>query len=72
MVHHNANVKLLGVKGSEKYKFLGFSHNLSHSREDTDFCENIGLNYFTPETEHETRKVINNTYENRQPVYIRL
>lgn len=26
--HHNANVKLFGVKGSEKYKFLGFSHNI--------------------------------------------
>ena len=25
---HNANVKIIGVKGSEKYKFLGFSHNL--------------------------------------------
>src|SRR3989344_3325732 len=23
--YHNANVKLIGVKGSEKYKFLGFS-----------------------------------------------
>lgn len=26
--YHNANVKLFGVKGSEKYKFLGFSHNI--------------------------------------------
>ena len=25
---HKANVKLIGGKGSEKYKFLGFSHNM--------------------------------------------
>ena len=25
---HNANVKIIGIKGSEGYKFLGFSHNL--------------------------------------------
>ena len=72
IVHHNANVKLLGVKGSEKYKFLGFSHNLSHPSEDTEFCQNIDLNYFVPETEHETRKVIQQTYESELPVYIRL
>ncbi len=72
VVHHNANVKLLGVKGSEKYKFLGFSHNLSHEREDIDFCDNISLSSFVPVTEHETRKIIKSTYESETPVYIRL
>lgn len=72
VVHHSANVKLLGVKGSEKYKFLGFSHNLSHPDEDTDFCENIGLNWFVPVTENETRKAIQGTYDSQLPVYIRL
>ena len=32
IVQHKANVKLLGVKGSDSYKFLGFSHNMAHSK----------------------------------------
>src|SRR3990167_2820135 len=31
---HNANVKILGVSGSAKYKFLGFSHNMLFKDED--------------------------------------
>lgn len=72
IVHHNANVKLLGVKGSEKYKFLGFSHNLSHETEDIDFCKNIGLEYANPETEDDVRNIIQNTYLVNYPIYIRL
>jgi transketolase len=72
VVHHNANVKIIGVKGSDKYKFLGFSHNLAHQQEDTNFCENIGLNWFVPDDEEETRRVIASTYLSEQPCYIRL
>src|SRR3990167_9846432 len=46
VVCHNANVKLLGVKGSSSYKFLGFSHNMLHETEDFNFCDNIGLRHF--------------------------
>jgi transketolase len=72
IVHHNANVKLLGVKGSEKYKFLGFSHNMSHPNEDVDFCTNIGLVSQIPLSEEDTRTIIKITYESERPVYIRL
>src|SRR5574343_362529 len=48
IVCHDAPVILLGVKGSSSYKFLGFSHNLLHEREDFDFCENIGLKSYEP------------------------
>ena len=72
VVHHEANVKLLGVKGSEKYKFLGFSHNMSHPTEDIDFCKNIGLRASAPETEHDLRSVLRNTYLSEEPIYIRL
>jgi len=72
IVHHHANVKLLGVKGSEKYKFLGFSHNLSHENEDVNFCNNIGLDSYVPESEEETREVIRKTYQNNKPAYVRL
>lgn len=72
VVHHNANVKLMGVKGSEKYKFLGFSHNMSHPTEDIDFCVNIGLDTRVPETEEEVRLAINMTYQTERATYIRL
>lgn len=71
VVHHNANVKLLGVKGSEKYKFLGFSHNLSHPTEDIDFCKNIGLPSYVP-LEDSVSTVIHQTYLGGGPCYIRL
>src|SRR3990167_5792419 len=41
IVHHKANVKLIGVKGSEAYKFLGFSHNMNDDDEDKRTCENL-------------------------------
>lgn len=72
VVHHNANVKLLGVKGSEKYKFLGFSHNMAYPREDVDFCRTIGLEYHVPETEEEVRKIISDSYIKETPIYVRL
>lgn len=72
VVHHNANVKLLGVKGSSSYKFLGFSHNLSHEYEDINFCKNIGLDSYVPQSLEEVREVIHETYNNGKPAYIRL
>jgi transketolase len=72
VVHHRANVKLMGVKGSEKYKFLGFSHNMSHPNEDVDFCKNIGLSAYVPETEEDTRFSIEDSYKHMGPCYIRL
>lgn len=72
IVHHNANVKLLGVKGSEKYKFLGFSHNMNYPYEDEDFCSNINLKFSIPNTEDEVRKIISDTYLSEEPYYIRL
>src|SRR3990167_8450793 len=31
--YNNANVKLIGVRGSGHYKFLGFSHNISEDED---------------------------------------
>lgn len=71
VVHHNANVKLIGVKGSEKYKFLGFSHNLAHPTEDIDFCKNIGLEWFNP-IDTMVKNVLTKTYRSGKPCYIRI
>ena len=72
IVKHNANVKILGVKGSEKYKMLGFSHNLSHEKEDTNLCENIGLKWYTPKTNEEVKKAILESYQEKASSYTRL
>jgi transketolase len=72
IVCHNANVKLLGVKGSASYKFLGFSHNLIHDKEDFNFCDNIGLQWEYPQDNHEVRQTILDTYQSGKSAYIRL
>jgi len=69
---HNANVKIIGVKGSTGYRFLGFSHNLCHEKEDINACKNIGLDYYIPQSLSEVRDVIIKTYNNKKAVYIRL
>lgn len=72
MVHHKANVKLLGVQGSAGYRFLGFSHNLNHPEEDVQACANLGLRSYTPKTNEEVKKIILDTYEDQESAYIRL
>lgn len=72
IVCHNAPVTILGVKGSTSYKFLGFSHNLLHDKEDFNFCDNIGLAWNNPTTNYEVREAIINAYVNNKPKYIRL
>ncbi len=70
---HKANVKILGVKGSEKYKFLGFSHNLLREEEEIEFLEKLpGMKTYIPKSPEETRDVILKTYEETNPAYIRL
>ena len=71
VVQHNANVKLIGVRGSEKYKFLGFSHNLISQGEDLATCENLGLTWYTPSIDS-VKDCIENTYHQGWPAYIRL
>ena len=68
---HKANVKLIGVKGSEKYKFLGFSHNMIFDDEDFHhlypyiFCDD-------PKTNEEVRNSIEETHKSGKAAYIRL
>jgi transketolase len=70
---HKANVKILGVKGSEKYKFLGFSHNLLRDKEEIEFLEKLpGMNTYIPLDPDETREVILKSYDESGPAYIRL
>ena len=70
---HNANVKLLGVSGSEKYKFLGFSHNLLEPNEDVKVLTGLpNLDIYIPKTEEEVEQMIIESYKKLNPAYIRL
>jgi len=70
---HNANVKIVGVKGSEKYKFLGFSHNLIREDEEVDFLGKMpGMKCYTPENNKEVRQAVLESYQDKTPAYIRL
>lgn len=69
---HNANVKIIGVRGSEKYKFLGFSHNLLMEDEEIRVLEHLpNLKIYTPNIT-EVRTTIKESYELPSPCYIRL
>jgi len=68
---HKANVKLLGVKGSEKYRFLGFSHNMVFDDEDLYHLKPY-MDCFVPKTNEEVRQTIIETYQSEKPSYIRL
>lgn len=72
VVAHKANVKLIGVKGSESYKFLGFSHNMTHEDEDLDTCEVLYLDNFAPGNVDNVRLYIESSYRTETPTYIRL
>lgn len=72
IVCHDAPVTLLGVKGSSSYKFLGFSHNLLHEKEDFNFCDNIGLKWYEPQTNEEVRQAVLESFHSNKASYIRL
>jgi len=70
---HKANVKIIGVKGSEKYKFLGFSHNLIAENEEIRVLDHLpNFKTFIAKTPEEVREIILRTYEIDSPCYIRI
>lgn len=70
---HQANVKIIGVKGSDKYKFLGFSHNLIAENEEIKALENLpNIKSFITEKPEEVKSIILETYKINSPCYIRI
>ena len=70
---HKTNVKILGVKGNEKYKFLGFSHNLLWETEEIDWLSKLpGMKTYIPKNPEETKEIILKSYQEPGPTYIRL
>lgn len=70
IVMHKANVKIIGVKGSEAYKFLGFSHNLLFEDEEIEWLEKL-MPCYKPKQE-EVRDLILRLSQEKTASYIRL
>lgn len=68
IVKHGANVKLIGVRGSEHYKFLGFSHNVS-DEDEINLLKSLGIKWSWPDN---VKEQMLNDYESLQPRYLRL
>lgn len=69
----NANVKLIGARGSVHYRFLGMSHNLLGEENEEDLLKNLPhIKRFYPKDTDEVRKLVLETYKEAGPVYIRL
>ena len=71
VIKHKANVKIIGVSGSEKFKFLGFSHNLDYENQDVDICKILGLDYKIPKLEEIKKKIVE-VYNSEKSFYVRL
>jgi len=70
---HHANVKIIGVKGSTSYRFLGFSHNLITENEEIKVLEHLpDFKTFIAQKPEEVRKIILETYKINSPCYIRI
>lgn len=70
--YHNANVKIIGVRGSVHYKFLGFSHNITED-EDVNILSHLpNLDVCIPDSPKEVKKVMKNSYRSQKAAYIRL
>lgn len=70
IVMHKANVKIIGVKGSEKFKFLGFSHNLLWEDEEIEWMQKL-MPCYKPNLE-EVRDLILKLNKEKTASYIRL
>lgn len=71
--YNKANVKVIGVKGSVHYKFLGFSHNLSDDDEDRAILSKMpNLDQYYPKNKEQVVSFLKASYENTRPTYFRL
>ncbi len=72
LCHQNANVKLFGVGGSVGYNFQGFAHNVEEGEEEKLFSHLPNLNCYYPESEEETKEIMEREYNREGPSYMRL
>jgi transketolase len=70
--YNNANVKIIGVKGSEHYKFLGFSHNITPNEDKHILAEMPNLVVAIPNNERELAAEMMHGYTEQYPQYLRI
>lgn len=70
---NNANVKVIGVKGSEHYKFLGFSHNLEGTENENDLLKNLpNMHQHYPTSKETLSMLMDIEYGRSGPAYFRI
>jgi len=67
-----ANVKLFGVKGSEAYKFLGYSHNMAYGEDEAILNTLPNLNWYKPDSEEQAKALMLHEYKREGPAYMQL
>lgn len=72
LCYQNANVKLFGVGGHMGYNFDGFGHNVEDGEEERLLGHLPNLNRYYPETEEETKKIMEKEYKRSGPSFMRL
>lgn len=71
--YQNLNVKIIGIGGNQRYKILGFSHNLEGKENEEDLLKNLpNIKRYYPRNKLEASKAIIKSYEEKTPAYIRL
>lgn len=70
--HQNANVKLFGVGGDVGYNFMGFGHNVEKGEEEQLLEHLPNLNRYYPETEEETKEIMEKEYKRLGPSFMKL
>lgn len=67
-----ANVKLFAVQGSEAYKFLGYSHNMTEEEEHGIIDNLPNTNCYRAQTEEEQKDFMEKEYQRKGAAYFRI
>ena len=70
--YNSVDVKLIGVRGSEHYKFLGFSHNISEDEDIKILSHLPNLTTHVCTTDEELSQTMMEEYKRGLPSYFRI
>ena len=71
--YNDANVKVIGVRGSTHYSFLGFSHNPNPENEAEIILKHLpNIRIFNPKDDQQVIDVMTQSYQSENPTYIQI
>lgn len=70
--YNDANVKVIGVRGSVHYKFLGFSHNIAEDEDKTILSVLPNLSQYYPQDDQQVAAAMSAMYGSAHPGYMRI